>query len=232
MVDAVARVSRIVWGTRVLDLNCGAGRYARLLAQRTGAEIVGLDRSLADPPPASGRSRARVRWVLGGCEALPFAPGAFAACTMILVVQDLPDLDRVLREVYRVLAPNGGRLTILTMSQGQVARLPVHLFPGAFALDRPRWPALPALKTRVRLAGFQQVRHHLCTVGAEAVPAERFLRWARTRPLPAYRAMDEETFRERMVKFRDRLMARFPDRVVRWRREHAIVTGIKMRGRD
>lgn len=103
-------------GDRVLDAGCGSCVHAARLARR-GAHVVGVD--------FSGAALARARAVLGrtgladrvdlhrgSLLALPFRDGSFRAASCWGVLMHVPDLDRALAELARVLAP-GGRLAIM-----------------------------------------------------------------------------------------------------------------------
>ena len=103
-------------GERVLDVACGTGVVARLVAPYVGAtgHVVGLDldtgrlavaRAL---PPAPG---AVVEWREGDALALPFAEAVFDLVCCQQGVQFFPDRRTALREMHRVLVP-GGRLAL------------------------------------------------------------------------------------------------------------------------
>src|SRR5688572_5521057 len=67
---------------RVLDVACGTGIVARLIAQRIGAQgrVVGLDLSpamLAVARRAAASAGLSVEWHEGSAEALPFADSTF-----------------------------------------------------------------------------------------------------------------------------------------------------------
>jgi 2-polyprenyl-6-hydroxyphenyl methylase/3-demethylubiquinone-9 3-methyltransferase len=92
-------------GSRVLDLGCGKGRFARALCGR-GAHVVGLDRSRAMLDHALGASLDRVR---GSARRLPFGPATFDGVVAIEVFEHLARamIDQVCSEVRRVLRPSG-----------------------------------------------------------------------------------------------------------------------------
>jgi SAM-dependent methyltransferase len=83
---------------RVLDLGCGTGHSYAELAPR---ETVGVD---VEPAALAGQDReTRV----ADMRELPFADDSFASVISIQSIEHVPDPDRVLTEVARVLAPDG-----------------------------------------------------------------------------------------------------------------------------
>ncbi len=81
-------------GKRILDLGCGSGRF-RSVIESKGAEWVGVD--------LTG----------GGCSALadgyalPFRDGSFEGLLSSAVLEHMPEPQRAIREMRRVLAPGG-----------------------------------------------------------------------------------------------------------------------------
>ncbi len=103
-------------GESVLDVACGSGVVARLVAQRVGPSgtVVGLDfnagrlavaRSL---PPVPG---VAIQWREGDALALPFASCTFSLVCCQQGLQFFPDRLKALMEMHRVLTP-GGRLAL------------------------------------------------------------------------------------------------------------------------
>jgi SAM-dependent methyltransferase len=87
-------------GTRVLDCGCGAGRFARMAADR-GASVAGIDASeelvaIAAERVPEGEFRA------GDIEALPWADDSVDAVTGFSAFQFADDKVRALREARRV----------------------------------------------------------------------------------------------------------------------------------
>jgi SAM-dependent methyltransferase len=83
---------------QVLDLGCGIGHSYHLLAPR---ETVGLDR---DEKALAGQDRATV---VADMRTLPFPRDAFASVVSVHSLEHVPDPERVLTEVVRVLGPGG-----------------------------------------------------------------------------------------------------------------------------
>jgi len=89
---------------RVLDLGCGVGHSYRELAPR---ETVGVD---LEPSILVGQDRETVA---ADMRSLPFADGSFDSVLSVHSIEHVPDPERVLAEVIRVLAP-GGRAIFVT----------------------------------------------------------------------------------------------------------------------
>jgi SAM-dependent methyltransferase len=96
-------------GKRVLDLGCGTGvdlvRFARGGARVTGVDIADSAIALARRNVAHRGLRAGL--VVADGERLPFADGHFDYVFAHGVAQYTSDGPRLVREVHRVLAPDG-----------------------------------------------------------------------------------------------------------------------------
>ena len=110
MVDAVAGMQPAP--ARILDVATGTAGVALMLADRTGAEVTGVD--LTEEMLATGRERVagrglgeRVRLVCGRAEQLPFPDGGFDALTFTYLLRYVADPAATLRELARVVRPGG-----------------------------------------------------------------------------------------------------------------------------
>jgi SAM-dependent methyltransferase len=83
---------------RVLDLGCGVGHSFHLLDPR---ETVGFD---ADPQALEGQDRETVA---GDMRTLPFEDSSFQAVLSVQSIEHVPDPERVLGQVRRVIELNG-----------------------------------------------------------------------------------------------------------------------------
>lgn len=112
---------------RVLDVACGTGIVARLSAPMVGEEghVVALDINPAMlavaralPVPAG----ATIHWQEGNAMALPFPDGSFDLVLCQHGLQFFPDRALVVREMRRLLAPQG-RVVVIVLQA--LARHPV-----------------------------------------------------------------------------------------------------------
>jgi ubiquinone/menaquinone biosynthesis methyltransferase len=167
---------------RLLDLCCGTGDLALVLAQkvRRGGEVLGLD-SAAAPLRVAARRSARqpwlpLRWQQGDAMATGLPDSAFDGAVMAYGLRNLAEPGAGLRELRRVLR-DGGRAAVLDFnrSSGPVAsfqRLYLRrlVVPTAERFGIPehyayleqslqRFPTGPQQELLARQAGFRAVHH-------------------------------------------------------------------------
>ena len=113
--ERLASLSDATHGTRALDLACGTGDIAYLLAGR-GAQVVGVDITFRMLQHAvrkgSGRSTNLPRFVAGDMMALPIASASMEVVTTGYGIRNVPEIEPALAEVARVLKPGGVFLSL------------------------------------------------------------------------------------------------------------------------
>lgn len=103
---------------RILDIGCGTGELTRLCARHyPNAGVIGADftpemlgvalRSTAGRPEAG-----RIRYARAHAARLPFRAAQFDAVVSAFVARNLPDLPAAVREMRRVLRPEGTLLVL------------------------------------------------------------------------------------------------------------------------
>jgi SAM-dependent methyltransferase len=97
-VAAYAAVARLLPQGRVLDLGCGVGHSYDMLAPRPS---VGVD---IDAGALAAQER---QTVVADMRDLPFEDRSFASVLSVQSIEHVPDPERVLAEVRRVLQPGG-----------------------------------------------------------------------------------------------------------------------------
>jgi len=91
-----------------LDVGCGEGRFCRML-KAIGTPVVGIDPTEALLAQAKKRDPGG-EYQLASAEALPFASESFDLVISYLTLIDIADFRAGLREMVRVLRPNGSLL--------------------------------------------------------------------------------------------------------------------------
>ena len=107
--DVYVAISEELGARRVLDVGCGTGTFALLLADR-GLEVTALD-------PAGGSLRVarakagseRVRWIHGDAKAVPSLRVDLATMTgnVAQAIVEPSDWEETLRGVYKAMRPGG-----------------------------------------------------------------------------------------------------------------------------
>lgn len=191
--ERAAERSRLSPGQSALDLCCGTGDVALVLAERVGPEgrVIGADFSrpmleiASAKPTPPGSAPVEFQWA--DALDLPYEDDSFDAVTIAFGARNLADLDRGLAEMRRVLAP-GGSLVILEITQPR--RQPLKGFfrlwfdrivpiLGKLAGDSSAYEYLPAsvrsfpdaeaLAGRMDRAGMRHVRWTLMAGGIIAL---------------------------------------------------------------
>jgi len=124
--------SKLPLGAKILDVGCGPGWLAVDLAKR-GYRGVGVDAAAAmirhcKLRAAHDRDLDLWSYSLGDVEALPFQDGSFDAAICAGVIDYLPNDTKLLREVRRVLKPNGRFILCVTNKYGYTVSLSSLLY--------------------------------------------------------------------------------------------------------
>jgi ubiquinone/menaquinone biosynthesis C-methylase UbiE len=94
-------------GLSLLDVACSAGGMTLTYASRF-ARTVGLDIDEPALRHAAARRRPGLDYLLGDGSRLPFADESFDAVACTQVYEHVPDPERMMHEIRRVLRPGGG----------------------------------------------------------------------------------------------------------------------------
>ncbi|WP_433869311.1 SAM-dependent methyltransferase [Saccharopolyspora sp. CA-218241] len=134
-------------GSAVLDVGCGTGRPAELIARARGCAITGISLSAQQIEVAAARDLPLLRFERADAVDLPFADESFDAALALESLLHMPDLPAALAEIHRVLRP-GARFAVADF----VERLPADRAPDGLPLTPP--PPLDELVGLLRAAGF------------------------------------------------------------------------------
>jgi ubiquinone/menaquinone biosynthesis C-methylase UbiE len=97
--------------TRILDLGSGTGRFSLLFSQAFGAQVVGVDPSVAMLAAAASDPRPkRLSYVAGSAEALPIRDRSCSLAWMSHVWHHVRDQQACTRELFRVVSDDGHAL--------------------------------------------------------------------------------------------------------------------------
>jgi demethylmenaquinone methyltransferase/2-methoxy-6-polyprenyl-1,4-benzoquinol methylase len=114
-------------GMTALDVCCGSGDLALLLARQVGrrGQVYGADFAPAQLAVARKRAAqrglaARTHWIEADALALPFEAETFDAATMGYGLRNLTSIPQGLQELHRVLKP-GAKAAILDFHRPQTS---------------------------------------------------------------------------------------------------------------
>jgi ubiquinone/menaquinone biosynthesis C-methylase UbiE len=190
----------------VLDVGCGTGKFARLLAERGLARVWGVDPSAEMLAEARKRVPSAVGLKLGQAERLPFKAASFDAAVLWTVVH-LIERRLAFAELERVLAP-GGRLAIVTFAPEHFTSYwQNEFFPSIPEIDLERHPSPEQLTDELQAAGFETPRFVRLVQHAE-LTREVALDRIRGRSISTFDLLDEDELRAGTAKAERELPAR------------------------
>ena len=118
--DVLWRVLSEIQPRTVLEVGGGQGELAERMQTELGAAITFLDQSERMVELARARNIADAH--VGDVQSLPFADRTFDTVVAAWMLYHVPDLDRALAEIARVLEP-GGSLVAVTNSVRHIEEL-------------------------------------------------------------------------------------------------------------
>ncbi len=177
-------------GQSVLDLAAGTGSSS-IAFNLEGVRVVASD--FSQGMLAEGRKRhPELEFVFADATNLPFAANEFDATTISFGLRNVVDVEKALREMFRVTKP-GGRVVICEFSRVQSRFLrPLYEFylkrllpvfsrmagqkPEAYgylAESILAWPAQKKLAKKIAAAGFEKVVYKNLVFGVVAIHVAR-----------------------------------------------------------
>lgn len=117
--DIAIEALRVSGARQVLEIGCGRGQFAERMQAGLGVDVLATDRSEAMVRATAAHG---VRAEVADADALPYADDSFDAVVAMWMLYHVPDLDRALTEIRRVLRP-GGVLVAVTNGEQHTADL-------------------------------------------------------------------------------------------------------------
>ena len=181
---------------RILDLGCGTGRFAPLLAERFGARVVGVEPSEKMRTQAvENASHPQVTYLAGSAEATRCEDASFDAVFLSMVLHHFRSIPDACPELRRVLQPDG-RVLLRSAFRGRLSAVGFYeFFPSALAADEARMPDLDATIATFRDAGLALVTHRVVAQTFSKSMREQYER-LKLRSISTFELISDEEFHE------------------------------------
>ena len=139
-----------------LDVGCGDGALALACWNSGAAQVAGLDldaRMITRAAALAAQHQATIGYTVGRADTLPFCDKSFDLVVSVAMLTFVPEADRVVREMARVLRP-GGRLVIGDLGKWScwAARRRVRAWFGSQTWRAARFRTATELRELVRAA--------------------------------------------------------------------------------
>ncbi|MBU1135304.1 MAG: class I SAM-dependent methyltransferase [Nanoarchaeota archaeon] len=92
--------------SKILDIGCGDGTFSKIIGDSTKAKIFGLDISQSCVDSANEKGIIAKKMDIDGAK-LPFMDETFGAVFCGDTIEHIFDTDKLIKEVHRILKPNG-----------------------------------------------------------------------------------------------------------------------------
>jgi ubiquinone/menaquinone biosynthesis C-methylase UbiE len=140
----------------VLDLGSGTGRFSIPLADALHAHLVGVEPADEMRKIAMQSNRhLDIRYIKGSAEKIPLENSSCDIVWMSMVVHHISRLDRAVREIRRVLKPDG-KVFIRNSFRNRLQSVCFYeFFPTALAIDNARLPSVEDVEAIFQEKGFQ-----------------------------------------------------------------------------
>ncbi|MGA8477038.1 MAG: methyltransferase domain-containing protein [Chthoniobacterales bacterium] len=123
LVELVAQKAELRRDERVIDIGCGYGASARLLAENYGAAVTAITMSAVQYAFAQGTAPGpELTYILGNWYSLEFASDSFDLAIAIESGEHMPDKVEFARRAYRVLRPGGRFVLCAWLSADRVSK--------------------------------------------------------------------------------------------------------------
>jgi ubiquinone/menaquinone biosynthesis C-methylase UbiE len=174
-------------GTRAIDVGCGVGRTAQLMAQMLPqTQVIGLDSSIKmiDQARSTDVQQVNLSFQVGLVEQMPFPDQSIDFVFARALFQHLNTPQLALQEIRRVLKP-GGKICILDVDDDWFTLYPE---PAAFSLLRQTmtdWQKTQCgdpqvgrkLGSYLQQVGFKHIQITVETVSSDVYGLENMLNW-------------------------------------------------------
>ncbi len=210
--DALLDQLTITPQMQVLDIGCGIGGPARLLADRHGCHVIGVDLTPEFVTTAEALSEMvglgdRVRFLEGSALRLPVDDASADLALLMHVGMNIDDKGRLLAEAFRALRPDG-TLAVYEVMGGPVKEPLVFPLPWS---ERPETSFLATpddYKAAAAAAGFALLSERNRTDFAREFFEEAFAKVAENGPMPlGIHLMMRETAGQKLRNYVDNLHA-------------------------
>ncbi len=195
---------------RCLDLGCGTGRFTAALSEAFACPVVGVEPSEAMLDIARSEGIPGVEWKQGCAEETPLEDQSVGLVFMSQVFHHFNQPEQALREIHRVLTPEGYLIIRNGTQENNDETGWLHCFPEALEIDARRILPRRALEEFICRQAFTLISQQTYRQFF-AASYEEYYQKIGGRGLSSLIAIDDVAFERGMARFREWIDEQPPD---------------------
>jgi SAM-dependent methyltransferase len=158
----------------LVDMSCATGLFTRQFAKKIAPNVRLLAGDYSDAMLREARQRTvdskendRITWIRLDVGQIPFRDGTVAALHAGAAMHCWPDIDQAIREIHRVLRPNGGRYFATTFLSTYFGRRNSHILQQQQVFQY--FESVEQLHDLLVRNGFEKQKVHIDVLGSACV---------------------------------------------------------------
>ncbi|WP_432666450.1 class I SAM-dependent methyltransferase [Wukongibacter baidiensis] len=153
--------------SRVLEIGCGTANYLKIIYDITKPEVWGLDRSKGMLSRAREKCKDAVLVEGDAIELLEIPDSAFDLVYMVDVIHHIKDIEKMFKNIKRVLKENG-KLVVFSDDHEHIRnRLTTKYFPETLEGELRRYQDTPEIKDALLRNYYNEIDNGILEIGED-----------------------------------------------------------------
>jgi len=188
----------------VLDIGCGPGQNSNRFREITSAEVIGVDLDIKRVRHAKGLWK-NISFMHADVAALPVEANSINAVTSMISFHRFINKQQALKEMGRVLKPNGKIAIATTTAEKLKRRVDFQMFPSALSFECNRFGSAEEIVKLLKISGYKNIciedfSDYICNVD------EGFMSWVKSKPFSIFRHISEKEFEMGLNKLQELIL--------------------------
>jgi len=190
----------------VLEIGCGTANYLKLIYEFTKADIWGLDQSQGMLDKAKGKCNNGKFVQDDAVELSKISDESFDLVYMVDVIHHIKDIDKMFKNVKRVLRDRG-KIIILSDNHDHIKnRLTTKYFPETLEGELKRYQDTPEIIESLSKEGFKQINSGVLEIGSDYSYGPRLIEIASKKGYSMFGLISEAEIAEGIERIKEDML--------------------------